>query len=180
MLLAFLAAWLWLVKRALSDHKQLPYCRYRCAAGPPLGWLLQRHAQLGLGAMPAVTGPGPWLWSPLPRALAHRNTHIFVRVQARVLMPVISAVVLAALILELIPSAHGTCLGAPHLACSSASWFSSACMHGARLPIAFARRRPPLADGHCELVPAGFVITSVGNLPTELALTLAVVVLGIM
>ncbi|PSC72141.1 alpha beta-hydrolase [Micractinium conductrix] len=65
----FTLAWGWVARRALRDHNNLPFSRYKA-------------------------------------------THIFVRVQVRVLGPVQVAMLLAALLMELVPSLRGNCTSA--------------------------------------------------------------------
>ena len=165
--IAFILAWGLLARQALKDHTQLPYSRYRCpccrtfpACAGVCGCASNAAAFRALPAtqlascclqpMPPAGGcnylPGccslpsacvrcPPAPTPRPSA-ACRHTHIYVRVQARLVSPVLFAVVVSVLLLDMVPALRGNC--------------------------------------------ASSFITSLGNLPVQLSMTVAAAVLAIL
>lgn len=63
-----------------------------------------RYGSLSQGMLP----------SPRARSCLCSDTHIFVRVQARILLPVQLSVLLSILLLELIPAVEGQCMAVVH------------------------------------------------------------------
>lgn len=124
------AAWWWSVRRALRDHEMLPFVRYRChgCAAPccsKAATAFRLPAPSLCASCAGSQAPRPTQFDdcmtfpsrsppatpinpthPTPR----RATHIFVRVQERVLGPVFTAVLFSLIFMTIIPGVQNNCM----------------------------------------------------------------------